>query len=100
MLKVKLKNAVMQSWQEVKQGRNPSNIQTMVDDMLAKKRESSKEGGGDYSQQKKSEAEEKAKLARKKMRKEEHDRRMTDESKDSYLSIEQFEFLKKRIELG
>lgn len=91
----------MQSWQEVKQGRNPSNIQTMVDDMLAKKRESNKEGAVDYSQQKKkSEAEEKAKLARKKMRKEEHDRRMTDESKDSYLSIEQFEFLKKRIELG
>lgn len=91
-LRVKLKNAIMQSWTKVKEDKTPGNIQNMVDQMIKRKKDSANQGL-DYQTQRNKEEELKAKMERKEMRRMEHQIRMERESKDSYLSVMQFEFL-------
>lgn len=96
-LRVKLKNAIMQTWTKVKEETSPSNMQEMVDQLIKSKKESANQGV-DYMTQRNKEEELKAKMERRERRKAENLDRMERESKDSYLSVNQFEFLTKKIE--
>ena len=96
-LRVKLKNAIMQTWTKVKEETSPSNMQEMVDQLIKSKKESANQGV-DYMTQRNKEEELKAKMERRERRKAENLDRMERESKDSYLSVTQFEFLTKKIE--
>ncbi len=96
-LRVKFKNAIMQQWTKVKDDTAPGNIQDMVDQMLKKKRDSAKDGG-DYAQQKQAQEALVAKLERRRERASKKQQDLETEAKDSYLNIEQFQFLQKNIE--
>ena len=71
----------------------------MVDEMLKSKRASDKQGG-DYMAQQREKEEKEAKLQRRKERKELKEARLNEESKDSYLSLDQFKYLQKNIEVA
>ena len=67
--------------------------------MLKKKRASSKDGG-DFKQEQIAAEQRQNKLERRRLRSEAKNEQLIKDSKDSYLSLDQFQFLQKNIEMA
>lgn len=89
----------MQHWSTIKKDTAPGNIQNMVDEMLKSKRASAKQGN-DFMTEQRLKEEKEAKLQKRKERKMLKEARLKEESKDSYLSLEQFQYLQTNIEFA
>ena len=95
-LTVKIKNAIMQSWSEVKKKNKPPSLNEMIEDLLKKKREGKKKDVN-YEVEEKQKEILRQKLLRKRERIAQEADRKEQESKDSYLKIEQFDFIYERV---
>ena len=96
--RVMFKNTVMQTWSEIKKANQKPSLKDMINELIKKKRDESRNQANSEQQQK--EQANKERMERRRKRKENYDLRMQTESKDSYLNIEQFEFLHKKIEMS
>ena len=95
--KVAFKNTVMQTWSKIKRENHKPSLKDMVDGMLKKKNR--EKGGGDNSNdQANKEAKIRQREERRRKRQLEQEEKMVQESKDSYLNVDQFVFLHKKIE--
>ena len=97
-LRVKFKNAIMQHWTKVKEKTAVGSLQTMIDQMLKKKR--SNKDGLDYKQQEDKKEELKQKMEQRKVRKIAKQEQLERESKDSYVNMDQYQFLQSNIEIA
>ena len=89
----------MQNWTIQKEKSAVGSLQDMIDQMLKRKR-ASKKDGLDYQKQEDKKEELKAKMEQKKQRKKQKEEQLERESKDSYISREQFEFLQNNIDMA
>ena len=89
----------MQHWTKVKDDKNTGTLQDMIDQMLKKKR-ATKKDGFDYQLMEDKKEELKKKMEEKKIRKQKKEEQLISDSKDSYMSKEQFEFLQNNIDLA
>lgn len=95
-LTVVLKNAIMQTWSETKQERKQPSINDLVEELLAKKREQ-KRKGKEFQLE---EAEKALMMQKKQIRKRRRNalaEKKQNEAKDSYLKIDQYDFIYSRI---
>lgn len=95
-LTVVLKNAIMQTWSETKQERKQPSINDLVEELLAKKREQ-KRKGKEFQLE---EAEKAMMMQKKQIRKKRRTQmaeKKQNEAKDSYLKIDQYDFIYSRI---
>ena len=95
-LRVKLKNAIMQTWSQVKKLKSPPSINELIDGILKTKKEKSSKGI-DFIEEKKKNEMQQAKQQKKAQRNEDKEARKKAESKDSYLTENQFDFIYTRI---
>ena len=86
----------MQHWTKVKEETKPGNIQGMIDDMLKNKRNSDA-NGTDMKKEAEDAAERSKKLQRRRERKHGKQEKLEKEAKDSYLNVEQSEFIQMKI---
>ena len=88
----------MQSWTKLREelSEGGGSLQDMVDQLLKDKRKS----GGNFAEQRAKQDDLKNKMERRKKRSEDKKAQLEQEAKDSYLNLEQFEFLQKNIEMA
>lgn len=85
-MRVKLKNAIMQSWSDIKEGSKPPSLQDMIDKILEKQRQDKKKGK-DNAELKEQEELKLKKSENKRQRLEREQQQKEDEAKTSYLKI-------------
>ena len=87
----------MQTWSEVKNEQKKGSLEDMVSQMLKRKRDDQKKGV-DFKTAQRQEEEKKKKLERRNERAKQKKDELEEQSKDSYLNLEQFQFLQQNIE--
>ena len=93
-LRVKLKNAIMQTWSQVKSDKRPPSMNELIEEMLKAK----KVQGKDIFEEKQNQEALEKKMEAKKQRNKKKEEKREAESKDSYLTLKQFNFIYDRIQ--
>ena len=86
---MKLKNAIMQIWLEVKESRNKPSIEEVIKNLVAKKKEDSQNVSAINEAKKKARKEKRERLRREALEKQKE----ADSHLTSYISRDQFNFL-------
>lgn len=89
----------MMKWSEIKKNKPKGSIQDMINTIIKQKNEN-KKNGTDYANQRAKEDELKQKMEKRKERAIAKRQLLETESKDSYLSIGQYQFLQKNIDMA
>ena len=93
-LRVKLKNAIMQTWSQVKSDKRPPSMNELIEEMLKAK----KVQGKDIFEEKQNQEALEKKMEAKRERNKQKEQKKEAESKDSYLTLKQFNFIYDRIQ--